>query len=206
MRIVIACDGSEITESAVASVAALGAGAAAEVHLLTVIDPNDLHGRTREVGSSPLFASITTGQGEIVGSSRTLTATPEPIGLVGHEGRGRGADPAMTEDRSQALDRARAEHYDYLRVVAAHYLPGREVAQDIVFSHDPAGAIAEHASQLKADVIALGSHGRSGLSRAIMGSVAEQLVRHASVPVLVVGPTARQSAGASAPAVATTAE
>ncbi|MGL5452338.1 MAG: universal stress protein [Aeromonas sp.] len=36
------------------------------------------------------------------------------------------------------------------------------------------------------DLIVMGSHGRSGLSHLLMGSVAESVVRHASCPVLVV--------------------
>ena len=46
--------------------------------------------------------------------------------------------------------------------------------------------VAEQARQVHADVIVLGSHGRRGLDRVLMGSDAEQIVRHAPVPVLVV--------------------
>lgn len=46
--------------------------------------------------------------------------------------------------------------------------------------------VAAHAMQVHADMIVLGSHGRRGLDRALMGSDAEQIVRRAPVPVLVV--------------------
>lgn len=46
--------------------------------------------------------------------------------------------------------------------------------------------VAEHARQVHADMIVLGSHGRCGLDRVLMGSDAEQIVRRAPVPVLVV--------------------
>lgn len=46
--------------------------------------------------------------------------------------------------------------------------------------------VAEHARQVHADMIVLGSHGRRGLNRILMGSDAEQIVRRAPVPVLVV--------------------
>jgi universal stress protein A len=39
---------------------------------------------------------------------------------------------------------------------------------------------------MKADLIVMGSHGRTGLSHVIIGSVAEAVVRHAYCPVLVV--------------------
>ena len=46
--------------------------------------------------------------------------------------------------------------------------------------------VAEEARLAHADMIVLGSHGRRGLARVLMGSDAEQIVRHAPVPVLVV--------------------
>ncbi len=42
------------------------------------------------------------------------------------------------------------------------------------------------AERLHADLIIMGTHGRTGLRRALMGSVAEEVVRHAARPVLVV--------------------
>lgn len=50
----------------------------------------------------------------------------------------------------------------------------------------PAHAIAEFAKAGGYDLIVIGSHGRTGLSRMLLGSVAENVVRHASCPVLVV--------------------
>ena len=46
--------------------------------------------------------------------------------------------------------------------------------------------VAEEARLVHADMIVLGSHGRRGLARMLMGSDAEQIVRRAPVPVLVV--------------------
>ena len=47
-------------------------------------------------------------------------------------------------------------------------------------------AITRQARKLKADVIVLGTHGRRGLSRLVMGSDAEAVLRNASVPVVLV--------------------
>lgn len=49
-----------------------------------------------------------------------------------------------------------------------------------------AGVIDDEAQNWKADLIVIGTHGRSGLSRLLLGSVAEGVVRGASVPVLLV--------------------
>jgi nucleotide-binding universal stress UspA family protein len=54
----------------------------------------------------------------------------------------------------------------------------------------PAVAVAQLASDLEADMIVIGTHGRQGLRRLIIGSVAEAVVRLAEVPVLVVRPKA----------------
>jgi universal stress protein A len=53
-------------------------------------------------------------------------------------------------------------------------------------------AIVERARLAKADLIVLGSHGRHGLSHALLGSVAEKVVQHAPCAVLVV-PVVAQS-------------
>jgi nucleotide-binding universal stress UspA family protein len=42
------------------------------------------------------------------------------------------------------------------------------------------------AEELKADLIVLGTHGRRGISRALLGSVAEMIVRASPTPVLTV--------------------
>jgi nucleotide-binding universal stress UspA family protein len=46
--------------------------------------------------------------------------------------------------------------------------------------------ICRMAEKEHADLIIMGSHGRTGLSHVVLGSVAERVVRHASCPVLVV--------------------
>ena len=50
----------------------------------------------------------------------------------------------------------------------------------------PVQAIIEAATSGKYDLIVLGTHGRTGLSRALIGSVAERVVRHAPCPTLTV--------------------
>ena len=53
-----------------------------------------------------------------------------------------------------------------------------------LISGDPATAISRLAESEGVDMIILGTHGRTGLMRAVMGSVAEAIVRHAACPVL----------------------
>jgi nucleotide-binding universal stress UspA family protein len=50
----------------------------------------------------------------------------------------------------------------------------------------PADKIVDAAKDWPADLIVLGSHGRGGVSRLVLGSVAEAVMRHAPCPLLIV--------------------
>jgi nucleotide-binding universal stress UspA family protein len=59
----------------------------------------------------------------------------------------------------------------------------------LIWEGDPAESIVDAARSERADVIVVGSHGRGALGRALIGSVSDQVVRHAPCPVLVVRST-----------------
>jgi nucleotide-binding universal stress UspA family protein len=66
---------------------------------------------------------------------------------------------------------------------------------------DPATEILQAAEETHSDVVVLGTHGRTGVARFLMGSVAEQVVRRAPCPVLVVkAPFSLTQQSADAPA------
>jgi nucleotide-binding universal stress UspA family protein len=67
-------------------------------------------------------------------------------------------------------------------------LPGEDVAHRIIFA----------ATEWRADVIVMGTHGRRGFRRLILGSVAERVLRGAGCPVLMI--PARASGAANVPA------
>ncbi|MCG6156857.1 universal stress protein [Rubinisphaera margarita] len=50
---------------------------------------------------------------------------------------------------------------------------------------DPGTEIADYAADINADLIIIPSHGYHGIKRALLGSVAERVIRHAHCPVLV---------------------
>jgi len=56
----------------------------------------------------------------------------------------------------------------------------------VVEQGDPRLGIVDYAAQWKADLIVVGSHGRKGLDRLLLGSVAESVARHARCSVLIV--------------------
>jgi nucleotide-binding universal stress UspA family protein len=63
--------------------------------------------------------------------------------------------------------------------------PKYQGAQIQVELGDPGHEIASYAERIKADLIVVPSHGRTGLTRLLIGSVAERVVRLAHCPVLV---------------------
>jgi nucleotide-binding universal stress UspA family protein len=85
---------------------------------------------------------------------------------------------ALTAEGRQILDAAKAaaekEHVNADTILMESDLPS--VAETIV----------EQATKVGADLIVLGTHGRRGISRLVMGSDAELVVRRSSVPVVLV--------------------
>ena len=61
------------------------------------------------------------------------------------------------------------------------------VDAEVLFGHG-AGTIAEYAETRNVDLVVMGTHGRTGVTHLLMGSVAEKLVRTAPCPVLTVRP------------------
>ncbi len=84
--------------------------------------------------------------------------------------------------------------------LAQPYFPNPEIRRmleavapadaDVKYEHRlalgvPADEIVRLATDEGVDLIVMASHGRTGFGRALMGSVAEQVMRHASCPVLI---------------------
>jgi nucleotide-binding universal stress UspA family protein len=81
-------------------------------------------------------------------------------------------------------------HYQELReLIDEAGGKGRNVKVDVV-TGDPVSKILEHASYDASDLIVMGTHGRSGLTRAVLGSVTERVVRQSPTPVLTIPPSA----------------
>jgi nucleotide-binding universal stress UspA family protein len=80
------------------------------------------------------------------------------------------------------------------KLSAKHACARGEDYEVLIAEGDVAECIFECARQHDIDLIVLGTHGRKGLSKTIVGSVAEKIFRHSEVPVLTIGPYARSSA------------
>jgi nucleotide-binding universal stress UspA family protein len=113
------------------------------------------------------------------------------------------ATVASYDAEAYRLERERAERY--LHRVAAELAGRVGTVRSLLITHPhPATAIREIAHDEDVDLIVIASHGRGGVARWALGSVADKLIRSGAVPVLVVRPgqlasdrPARQQAAAA---------
>ena len=96
---------------------------------------------------------------------------------------GEGAPPSSY---AELLILARRSAKRRLAAVLARARRERVRAQAIFAEGLPADGILRAARRARADLIVMGTHGRTGLSRAFMGSVAERVVRESRCAVLTV--------------------
>ena len=90
-----------------------------------------------------------------------------------------GVDP--TEAQTEVVREAE----DYLAAVATRLREQGDRVETSVWYGPAAPAIVEAARLRKADVIVMSTHGRSGIGRLILGSVAESVLRGTSTPILL---------------------
>jgi nucleotide-binding universal stress UspA family protein len=96
-----------------------------------------------------------------------------------------GAGSAMTVDQVRADLERQAEETELPETVKAVGKLEDEVEALSVWGH-PATAITRFATEQAVDLIVIGSHGRSGLKEALLGSVSHAVANHAPCPVTIV--------------------
>ena len=74
------------------------------------------------------------------------------------------------------------------RVPRAAAQGGRKVEVEVAAGSDVAGVITQAAERYGADLICMGTHGRTGMVRAVMGSVAQAVMARSDRPVVMVRP------------------
>jgi nucleotide-binding universal stress UspA family protein len=95
---------------------------------------------------------------------------------------------------AENIERSRHEAEEYLATVAGDLRARNMPIETSVRLGDPATEIVSGAAELGADLIAMTTHGRSGLGRLFFGSVAEAVLRHARVPVFLLRVSEEESA------------
>jgi nucleotide-binding universal stress UspA family protein len=126
---------------------------------------------------------------EIVLLQVVKPATPVPVSSTVAPGMGspQSAEIAM-ETALDVEKRERAHARRYLRRKVSDLESRNIKASYQVLVGDPAQSIMDFADKKKTDLVVMTTHGKSGLKRAIMGSVADSVIRESGKPVLVVRP------------------
>ena len=75
---------------------------------------------------------------------------------------------------------------EQLRMYARERAEGVEADVMLGFDDSPSHGILQAAELREADLIVVASHGRTGMSRLLLGSIAEAIARTAAIPVLIV--------------------
>ena len=97
----------------------------------------------------------------------------------------------LVGDPTEAQVSAVREAEEYLTAARARVVrAGVGDVEVSVWYGPPAEAIVEAARYRHADLVVMSSHGRSGLGRLVLGSVAESVLRASSVPILLIRPGA----------------
>ena len=110
------------------------------------------------------------------------------------------ADPDLASpDVTLLLDEQRRIAATHLARIGAKLGRQGQRCRTLVTYGAPAPVVVSTARTLRADVIVMGTHGRSGLAHLLIGSVAEKVVRTAHCPVLTVRGGARTVKRAARP-------
>lgn len=105
------------------------------------------------------------------------------------------APPLSLPIDEEAVNAARAA----LPKWCAEHAPGLECSCAVVAATTVADAIVDESLDRGCDLIAMSTHGRSGLARLFLGSVADQVLRRATVPVMCFPPPRQELAQKNAP-------
>ena len=121
----------------------------------------------------PVAADLAKPDGVVI---RLLHVAPPPSAIVA-EGR-------VIAYADQESDRLQHLAMGYLRE-AGHQLTGLPVKYAVRFG-EPAEEILEEARESGVDLVVMATHGRSGVARLMLGSVAEGVLRRSEVPLVLV--------------------
>lgn len=97
------------------------------------------------------------------------------------------------EMEAGAKEQAKADANKYLTKIANYLKKKGMNVETVVTDGIPADDILNYATENEVDLIIMSTHGRSGISRWFSGSVAEKVIRHSTVPVLISPPHGSRS-------------
>lgn len=160
-RILVTFDGSDLSEAAIPAAQKLAGGTNAEVTIVTVAEPPKA--RLKRVERS-----------DIVPEPQTYGAVVKP-------------EFEEVEPQGDVEQRITSDLQSQIREVAAPLTSaGVHVTPVVKFGDDVADTIVGYANDWNADAIVMATHGRSGISEAVFGSVAHAVLKSGVAPVVLV--------------------
>jgi len=166
--ILVTLDGSSYSEEVLAEVSRLVEGCDATVSLL-------------RVAPVPGTTSVESPR------ERLFVAGPAPGATA------QVPAPKLVESKDQAIDRLTEEIHQYLESTVGDLRGGNVEVRTVVRFGSPANEIVRFAAAEGVDVVAMATHGQTGLARIILGSVALDVLKCRVAPVLLVRPRNLQS-------------
>lgn len=95
-----------------------------------------------------------------------------------------GYDPSVL--RNRLVEEGKELGAEFARAMVEQGVKGELVVGEASSLDDVSGTVLKAAAAFNADLLVMGTHGRRGVQRLILGSVAERCVRQASLPVLLI--------------------
>ncbi len=108
----------------------------------------------------------------------------EPISYLTYASYTELRENAILNIEKQSQDHAQ----DYVNKVADRLKKEGISTQGLVMWGRPADDILKYVKDNKIDLVIMSTHGKSGITRWAFGSVAEKVIRHSTVPVLIIPP------------------
>ena len=169
MKILVPLDGSKFSEAIIGPAGNLAASSGAEVHLISVVKESDVHSSWYELPGREAPHSA--------GPAHLLDLSAIPASLDGR----------VAERKDEAEEGMLQQATDYLNHIASQFFPASRHTKAIL-GEDPAVEIRGYAQQEGVDIVALATHGRTGIGQMVLGSVAHDLLRSGELSLLLVRP------------------
>ncbi len=115
---------------------------------------------------TPVASTVRTFSGQVIGTAETI-----------QEGYRQMAEQQLSDAKGRWFERG-------------------DKVETMIASGDPGEQIMAAAAEHDAGLIVMSSHGRGAIGRFVSGSVADRVVRHAPVPVMIIGPEGEIATGA----------
>ena len=170
MKILIPLDGSKFSEAIIDPAGNLAANSGAEVHLISVVKVSNVHSSWYELPG--------TNAPHSEGPAHVLDLGDIPASVDGR----------VAESQVAAEEGMVQQATDYLNHIAHQFFPDNRHTKAIL-GDDPVKEIRGYAQREGVDVVALATHGRTGIRQMVMGSVANDLLRSGEFSLFLVRPS-----------------